>query len=167
MTITHKVLVSKETGTIRSQVYEIDNPRPCALDCEWVNLTPGTAAYKHLVANEDVSHLDMDKTYWDFTAQEWVEVATTALPSLIKSKTTRNHMLVLSDAVFQTLTDPVEIQAWVTYRQQLRTMFDGLPADYDWNMLVFPRSPKEIAALKDLAAAGNVEAIAIIERDNL
>jgi hypothetical protein len=167
MTITHKVLVSKDTGRIQFPVYTIDDPRPCALDCEWHYLTPGTAAHTHLVLKEDVSHLDMEKTYWDFEANEWVEVPSSSFPTFEMVKYSRNEMLRASDKVFAKLTDSAEIQAWVDYRQQLRTMFDNIPANFNWATIVFPRNPRDIAALKEKAAQGDTEAIAIIERDGL
>lgn len=167
MSITHKILVSKETGRIIEPVYPIDDPRPEPLDCKWIELVPGTAAHKCYVTNEDVSHLDMAATYWDFETGEWVEVPTSSVPSKARTKYNRNELLKSTDRVFATCTDPEEIALWLDYRQKLRTMFDNLPEDFDYNMIVFPRNPADIRALREKAAAGDQEAIEIIKRDGL
>lgn len=167
MSITHKVLVSKETGRIIAPVHTIDDPRPEPLDCSWIPLVPGTAAHKLFVANEDVGHLNMDLTYWNFETEAWVEVPATSIPTKEKTKANRDELLKASDRVFALCTDPVEIEQWKSYRQGLRTMFDNLPDDFDYNMIVFPRTPADIKALKDKAAAGDQEAIEIVQRDNL
>lgn len=167
MQITHKVLVSKDTGRIIFPVHDANDPRPCPPDAEWIFLVPGTAAHKLLVADEDVSHLDMEATYWDFNAKAWVEVATTSLPSKERTKFNRNELLKSTDKVFANVTDPEEIEQWKAYREGLRTMFDNLPDDFDYNMIVFPRNPMDIKALKEKAAAGDPEAIEIVQRDNL
>jgi hypothetical protein len=169
MTITHKILVSNDTGKVIHPAYEIDHPRPCPSDCTWIELKTGEALYNHYCIDPpvDVAHLDLNEIYWDFEGSGWVEVPTTSLPSYEKSKFTRNELLKGSDLRVATCTDPVELEAWKLYRQQLRDMFKDLPLDYDWNMLVFPRRPQDIAALKEKAAAGDAEAAAIVLRDNL
>jgi hypothetical protein len=163
----YKILVSKDNGTMIFPVYEASNPRPCPPDAEWVYLTPDSVPYKGLVANQDVSHIDLDKTHWDFSTQTWIEVASTSLPTLENAKRNRNEILKNTDKVFATISDPDEIAAWVKFREQLRTMFDDLPDDFDYNMLVFPRSPVDIKELKEEAAAGDTEAAAIIKREGL
>lgn len=169
MTITHKILVNKETGKLMQPVYKIDDPRPCPLDAEWIEIQPGTALHNHYCVEPpiDVSHLDLDEMYWDFQSQTWIEVDTDKLPSYEKTKFNRNELLKQSDRVFATVTDPVEIEGWKKYRQELRDMFVGKSADYDWNMVVFPRTPIDIAELKRKAAEGDAEAAEIVLRDNL
>lgn len=169
MPITHKILVSNDTGKVIHPAYELSHPRPCPPDCTWIELAEGEALYNHYCMNPpgDVSHLDINEIYWDFEGSGWVEVPTTSLPSYEMSKFNRNEYLKGSDIKVATITDPVELAGWILYRQQLRDMFKDLPVDYDWNMLVFPRRPTDIAALKEKAAAGDAEAAAIVLRDNL
>ena len=169
MTITHKILVSNDTGKVVHPAYEIDNPRPCPPDCTWIELVAGEVLHNHYCMNPpvDVSHIDINEIYWDFEGNGWVEVLSTSLPTYEKSKFNRNELLRTSDSKVANCTDPVELARWILYRQQLRDMFKDLPVDYDWNMLDFPRNPLDIAALKEKAAAGDTEAAAIILRDNL
>lgn len=169
MTITHKILVSNDTGKVLHPAYEIDHPRPCPPDCTWIPLKPEEALYNHYCIDPpvDVSHLDLNEIYWDFEGTGWVEVSTTSLPSYERSKFNRNELLKSTDKIVANCADPEELAGWILYRQQLRDMFKDLPFDYDWNMLVFPRTPTDIAALKEKAAAGDAEAAAIVLRDNL
>lgn len=167
MKITHKILVSKETGKMIFPVHLADDPRPTPLDAEWIFLVPESAAYKYLVSFEDVSHLDMEETYWDFSTESWVEVPSKAVPTLARTKFNRNELLKQTDRVFAQVTDPEEIEQWITYRKGLRELFDSLPEDFDLNMIVFPRTPNDIKALKEKAAAGDPEAIEIVKRDGL
>jgi hypothetical protein len=164
---THKILISNDTGRIILPIYVIDDPRPCPPDATWMEIDPDTSIYKHYVGLEDVHHLDIEATYWDFETNAWIEVPTSGGPSYEKTRFNRNELLKQTDKVFAKVTDPVEIQQWITYRQQLRTMFDGLPEDFDWNEIIFPRTPMDIKALKDKAAAGDAFAIEIVTRDNL
>ena len=83
-------------------------------------------------------------------------------------KNVRNVRLAASDSIIAELTDEVEIARWVEYRQQLRDFFVGKPDNFDYeNNLIWPRTPQDIDALKERAAAGDAESAAIIARDNL
>lgn len=169
MTVTHKILVNAETGKLIQPAYEIDHPRPCPPDAVWIEILPDTVLYKHYCIDppEDISHVDLAELYWDFEGKYWVEVETTSLPSFEKTKFNRNELLKDSDRIFVNLTDSAEIEGWKKYRQELRDMFVGKSDDYDWNMVVFPRTPVDIAELKRKAAEGDTEAAEIIVRDNL
>lgn len=79
----------------------------------------------------------------------------------------RNNLLAESDRIIADITDPVEIERWKLYRQQLRDFFVDKPGDFDYTKLVWPRTPKDIDALKEKAAQGDTVAQEIIERDGL
>lgn len=79
----------------------------------------------------------------------------------------RNNLLVQSDLAIAELTDQTEIERWKVYRQQLRDFFVDKPDDYDYTQIIWPRTPKDIDALKEKAAAGDEIAQEIIQRDNL
>lgn len=83
-------------------------------------------------------------------------------------KHVRNSRLAQSDIIIADLTDEVEIARWAEYRQKLRDFFNDKPDDFDYeHNLVWPRTPNDIDALKEKAAAGDTDAAAIIARDNL
>lgn len=165
----HKILVDKTTGKIQQPVHLIESKRPNPPDQIWIIIAPGTALYNHFSMDPplDISHLDLDEIYWDFQGNAWVEVPTSKLPSFEAAKINRNEKLKVSDKIIADCTDPVEVSAWAKYRQDLRDLFVNIPEDFDWNMLVFPRDPTDIASLKAKAAAGDKEAADIITRDNL
>ena len=169
MAAIHKILVEKETGKIITPVYLIENERPAPPDCVWHTIEEGTWLYKHFSMDppEDISHLSIEETFWDFEAEEWIEVPTASIPTFENTKRNRNELLKLSDRVFSTITDPVEVARWTTYRQQLRDAFVDLPVDFDWNMFVFPRTPTDIDELKRKAAEGDTEAAKIVKKDKL
>lgn len=87
------------------------------------------------------------------------------------AKFVRNNRLIHSDKVLSTLIDEnaseAEINRWVVYRQQLRDFFIDKPEDYDYEKLIWPRTPEDIDELKRKAAEGNQEAAQIVQRDNL
>lgn len=87
------------------------------------------------------------------------------MPTLEHSKIIRNHLLIDSDAIIAELIDPVEIQRWVHYRQLLRDFFVNKPADYDYEKLIWPKSPRDIDALKQKAQDGDADAQAILARE--
>ena len=248
MSITHKVLVSKDTGKLVDRVHDIDDPRPCPPDCTWVPLVPGTPFHKLFVTNEDVSHLNLDETYWDPVRNSWVEVVSVPVINKDMIRFSRNERLRDSDPIIATAKTAEEQTAWATYRQELRDMFhdlhthiehsvkftgyiagniltvvaveegqlkramhiegggvasntyitlhgDHLPnltgtgqtgtyeiepsqtlgsanspvslEGFDHSTLILPRTPLDIQALKEKAAAGDEEAAAIVLRDNL
>lgn len=169
MTVTHKILINKETGKISSPVYLIENKRPEPPDCIWHDIEKGTWLYNHFCCDPPInlSHMDINEAYWDFEAEEWIEVPTESYPTFEKTKINRNELLKNSDRIFVTLTNAAEIDAWKLYRQQLRDMFVNLPDNFDWNEIIFPRTPDDIAELHRLANEGNEEAANIILRDKL
>lgn len=168
-TPTHKILIEKATGKIVPPVYTIDSERPEPPDCLWHIIQPGTWLWDHFCEDppKDIGHIDIDNSYFDFESDQWNEVPSSSVPSFENAKFCRNELLKQSDRVVSKITDPAELAKWTTYRQQLRNMFVGIPEDFDWNMLVYPRSPDDIAELHRLAEAGDEEAQAIIQRDNL
>lgn len=168
-TPTHKILVEKATGKIVQPVHTIDSERPEPPDCQWHIIEEGTWLWDHFCEDppKDISHIDIDNSYLDFETGQWVEVPTSSLPSFENAKFCRNELLKQSDRTVSRITDPEELAKWTVYRQQLRNMFVGIPEDFDWNMLVFPRSPDDIAEIKRLAAEGDDEAQQILIRDNL
>lgn len=87
------------------------------------------------------------------------------MPTLEHSKKIRNHLLIETDLIVAELTDPEEIARWVHFRQLLRDFFIDKPGDYDYEKLVWPKSPRDIDALKIQAAAGNTEAQAILAKE--
>lgn len=169
MSITHKILVNNETGKILHPAYLINDPRPAPPDCTWVEIQPGDALYLNYCMNppQNCGNVDLNELVWDFTSGTWIEVLSQSFATYERVKFARNELLKGSDRIFETITDPVEIEAWKLYRQQLRNMFVNLPDDFDWNTIIFPRKPTDIAELKRLAAEGDEEAAAIILRDNL
>lgn len=169
MAITHKILVSNETGKVIHPAHLVDDPRPAPPDCTWINIKPGDVLYFNYCMDppQSAGNIDLNELVWDFESQSWIEVLSESYPTYEKTKFNRNEFLKESDKIVATITDPTELQGWLTYRQQLRNMFVGLPDDFDWNEIVFPRTPNDIAELKRKAAAGDEEAAAIILRDNL
>lgn len=89
------------------------------------------------------------------------------MPTKEISKQIRNNLLVESDRVIKELRDDTQINQWVIYRQQLRTFFDKLPDDYDYEKIIWPRTPIDIDELHRKAAEGDAEAVKIIKRDKL
>lgn len=89
------------------------------------------------------------------------------MPTKDISKQIRNNLLVQSDNIIKDLHDEEQIARWVSYRQQLRTFFDTLPNDYDYEKIAWPRTPDDIDALYRLAEAGDKEAARIIKKDKL
>jgi len=251
MTATHKILVYKDTGKLlpHDRAQPMDIPRPAPPDAAWVPIEEGTALWNHFCEDPpiDISHIDLRNISWDFTNNVWVEVYNPPPVNLAKHKITRNNWLKHSDKLIVE-ADPADKAAWMTHRQQLRTMFEdlhstiedtakftgyisgniltvtavsegklkramhiegtGVVADshillhsahnpnltgsgdtgtyhiepsqtlgsadapislegFDYATIIFPRTPTDIQALKDKAAAGDAEAQAIIKRDGL
>jgi len=168
MSALYKILVSNEDGKFQGPVYPIDDGRPMPPDMTWIPVEEGTCVYKLFISTEDVSHLDMVNTYWDFEANEWIEVPTPAQQATRDTvKGVRNALLKISDQHVVEETDPERLAQWLAYRDGLRNLFVGLPDDYDWTKIILPRTPDDIASLKEKAAAGDEEAAAIVLRDNL
>jgi hypothetical protein len=126
MSITHKVLVRKDTGKQVERVHTIDDPRPCPPDCIWIPLVPGTPFHKLFVTNEDVSHLNMEETYWDPVKNKWIEVVSVPVINEVMVRYSRDERLRDSDFIIATAKTAEEVAAWATYRQQLRDMFHDL-----------------------------------------
>jgi len=169
MTITHKILLNKDTGKVVQPVYLVENERPEPPDCIWHFIEAGTWLHDHFCCDPpiDISHIDIEEAYFDFESNTWNEVPSSSVPSFSKTKFNRNELLKQTDRTISALTDIDKINSWALYRQQLRNMFVGVPEDVDWNMIVFPRNPDDIAVLKKLAAAGDADAAAIIKKDKL
>ena len=169
MAATHKILVNNDTGKVIHPPHLIDDPRPAPPDCTWVEIRPGDALYLNYCMDppQHCGNVDLNELVWDFESNNWIEVLSQSFATYEKVKFARNELLKSSDRIFATLTDSAEIDAWKLYRQQLRDMFVNLPDDFDWNTIVFPRRPTDIAELKRLAAEGDAEAAAIVLRDNL
>jgi hypothetical protein len=250
MKILHKILVNNETGKIIQPVHTIDDPRPQPPDATWITIMPGTALYNHFSMDPpvDISHIDLDNTYWNFTTNTWVEVISPPPTSLSAQRHARNNWLKNSDRHYANSKTAHEKTIWTQHRQQLRSLFDDrhstvehsavftgyileniltvtavtsgiikraahiegtgvadntyielhsahIPAltgnggvgtyqitpgqtvgsadapvsleAFDYSTVVFPRTPSDIQALKDLAAAGDITAQAIITRDGL
>lgn len=169
MDILHKILVEKDTGKVIHPAYPLYDPRPEPPDAVWVQIKPGDVLYHHysMIPPQDAGNLDLNELYWDFETENWIESITDKEPTLSMVKFSRNELLKQTDKKLATITDPDELQSWIDYRQQLRDMFVGLPDDFRWSTIVFPRSPSDIAELKRLAAEGDPEAAAIVLRDNL
>lgn len=89
------------------------------------------------------------------------------MPTKEISKQIRNNLLVQSDNIITELHDDTQINRWVAYRHQLRTFFDTLPDDYDFEKISWPRTPADIDELHRLAAIGEPEAIKTIKKDKL
>jgi predicted nucleic acid-binding protein len=81
------------------------------------------------------------------------------------SKIIRDHLLIESDIIVAELTDAQEISRWVHYRQLLRDFFIDKPENYDYIKIVWPKTPRDIDALKQKAAEGDAEAIAILAKE--
>jgi hypothetical protein len=165
--VTHKILVNKETGKMIYPVYPIDAPRPAPPDAEWHEIQPNSIPYKIFISTEDLTHLDLGEVYWDFEGNNWIEVPTSSVVTFEHVKTNRNELLKSSDRHIAQATDQTEINQWIAYRAGLRTLFENKSADFDWNMIVFPRMPSDINALHEKAANGDTEAAAIIEEEGL
>ena len=168
--ITHKILVNKYTGKIVQPVHEVTSEFPEPPDCVWKEIVPGTHLYGHFCVEppEDLSHLDINESYFNFQTNQWVEVASTLQTgSIDQNKKIRNDLLKQSDVFLAEEFDPEIIQQWIDYRAKLRAVFDELADDFDHTTIVWPRTPRDIAELKKLAAAGDEEAIEIINRDGL
>lgn len=166
MEITHKILVSKETGKIVSPIYESSNTRPEPPDAVWVPVEPGSVIYKMYVSNDYFGKANPAETFWDFDDQHWVEVDAPS-PTLEMVKHSRNERLRLSDRIIGSVTDPAELAEWIAYRQELRDMFDNIPEDFNWEQISMPRTPHDIARLRELAAEGDTDAQDIIQKDGL
>jgi hypothetical protein len=86
-------------------------------------------------------------------------------------KTVRNNRLKDSDHVIANYIEEgntEEVNRWVEYRNNLRTFFDNIPDDFDYQKdLVWPRTPFDIDALHEKASQGDQEAIEIIQKDGL
>lgn len=168
MNTSFKILVDDTTGKIVSPIYPANDLRPEPPNETWITIQEGTLPYKAYISNEDISNIDLQNSYWDFSNSVWVEVPS---PRTSISKATavfaRDARLIASDKVFENLTDTTEINAWIDYRQKLRTLFDNLPDNYNWNELVYPKSPDDIKALKEKALNGDEEAKLIIAKENL
>jgi hypothetical protein len=83
-------------------------------------------------------------------------------------RTVRNNLLVHSDTVISELEDKIEIARWMEYRTKLRNFFiDKDETYFSNNKLIWPKTPTDIDALKNLAAAGDTEAQEIIQREGL
>lgn len=163
--ITHKILVDNNTGKIRPPIHPINSDHVKPDETTWIPLEPGTSLYGHFCCEPpiDISHIDLDEIFWDFKQRAWVEVLSIKKPSLESHKQARNFLLKISDKIIADLLDPDDIQSWIDYRQQLRTMFDGLSADTDWNTIVFPRSPNDLKALQEKAAQGDSDSMSVLE----
>lgn len=87
------------------------------------------------------------------------------MPTLEHSKVIRDHLLIESDIIVADLTDSQEISRWVHYRQLLRDFFANKPADFDYEKIIWPKTPRDIDALKQKAAEGDADAAAILSKE--
>lgn len=87
------------------------------------------------------------------------------MATLEHSKIIRDHLLIESDIIVAELTDAQEISRWLHYRQLLRDFFVNKPADYDYVAIIWPKSPRDIDALKQKAAEGDANATAILAKE--
>jgi hypothetical protein len=84
------------------------------------------------------------------------------MATLEHSKIIRDHLLIRSDIIVSELTDPQEISRWTHYRQLLRDFFKDKPVDFDYQQIIWPKTPVDIDALKQKAADGDTEAANIL-----
>lgn len=87
------------------------------------------------------------------------------MPTLEHSKLIRNNLLKESDIIIAELYDETEINRWKHWRELLRNYFVDKPTDFDYEQLVWPKSPRNIDALKEKAAAGDEEAKSILAKE--
>lgn len=79
----------------------------------------------------------------------------------------RDQLLCTSDQVFKDIYDPKLIERWKKYRHKLRTMFDNLPSNYNYDNIIWPRTPDDENALIKLAEQGDAEAKKIIKKEKI
>lgn len=87
------------------------------------------------------------------------------MPTLEFSKLVRNNLLKQSDVTISELYDEAEINRWKHWRQLLRDYFVDKPADFDYTQLIWPKSPRDIDALKQKASLGDEEAKNILAKE--
>ena len=162
---THKILVRRDTGKIVTPIHEVDDLRPEPPDQMYVILEEDNIIHQHMVHGADLGKIDLGESYWNFETNSWVFVEATPmkveqLDALVKGLL--NH----SNTKFQHLTDPTEIEAWKTYRQKLR---DLIPNNAGKNAVdvKIPRSPDEVAKLKELARNGDAASQKTVEEEGL
>jgi hypothetical protein len=92
----------------------------------------------------------------------------TFIPTVEFLKIIRNNRLIESDIEISNIEDETEMARWVEYRQKLRDYFvDKDDSYFQNNQVIWPRTPRDVDALKAKAAEGDAESIEIVQKDGL